>query len=88
MISSLVEELWKTFKNGSSRFILDARLATVIENLDAEARKNVVAAFLLYAENERASWMFGLGKLTLPHPWQGDLGAAFSDVRARRESQQ
>ena len=86
MISPLIELLWKSLKDGTSTFILDARLATVVQNLDVEARKNILAAFLLYADKERSSWMFALGKHTFPHPWAGELGAALSTARAKRDA--
>jgi len=89
IISPFIEQLWRAIQDSSHDFfVLDARLANVIRNLDLSKRRSLFARFLLYAEKERGRLMMGLNKVAFPPYWPHDIQEVINEARAIDQNQQ
>lgn len=81
-IQPFVERLWTAVQSGSDGlFLLDVRLSEAIKNLPPERRKLLFARFLIYAERERAQWMYARRKLAGPAYWPREIMELVNKVK-------
>lgn len=82
-IQPFVERLWTAVQSGSDElFLLDGGLSGVIKDLPAERRKLLFARFLIYAERERAQWMYARRKLPSPTYWPRGIMELVNEVKS------